>query len=37
MTKAEEWYEQKIAIFTKEKEELASMNAKISEYETSYY
>jgi hypothetical protein len=33
MTKAEEWYEQKIAIFTKEKEELAAFNAKISEYE----
>jgi len=33
MTDAEKWYEEKIATFTKEKEELAAINAKITEYE----
>ena len=33
MTDAEKWYEEKIATFTKEKEELAAINAKIAEYE----
>jgi len=33
MTDAEKWYEEKIATFTKEKEELAEISAKIGEYE----
>ena len=33
MTDAEKWYDEKIAIFTKEKEELVEISAKIGEYE----